>query len=237
LIVVGTQLWPYDDKLTLCLVRFAHSFLFILISFPRFLSGSVNLFHPPSPVRQATRQCYVLSSAIPGHRPQALLNPSRPITLGTSHTSIWPATPFSRLSPLHKWQYTSSHAVPPPSPELHLTLPLSTLKWRCLRQRPWTTPQCWAGLTGKYLESDHHTPLAAAVTQMRGASLFHHRLILRANLFISSDDSCISIASSSSSCQCHGIPYSNKVCNSHNQSQQASTRNSNERIRRCREWH
>ena len=50
-------------------------------------------------------------------------------------------------------------------------------------------------------------------------SLSYRRLVLRANHFISSDDSCVSIASPSSSCQCYGIPYSNKVCNPHNQSQ------------------
>ena len=146
-------------------MRCVRSFHFILIlSFIR-----ISHFNPPPPssVRQAPRQCNVLSSAIPGHRPQTLLNPSRPITLGTSHPSIWSTTPFSRLSPLHKWQYSASHAPP----ELPLTLSLSTVKWRRLRQRPWSTPWCWAGLTWKYFKSDHHTSLAAAATQMRGASL------------------------------------------------------------------
>ena len=68
-------------------------------------------------------------------------------------------------------------------------------------------------------------------------SLSYHGLVLRANHFISSDDSCFSIAPSSSPCQCYGVPHSNKVCNSHNKSQQTSTRSSNQGIRRCREWH
>jgi hypothetical protein len=153
-----------------CLVRCAPRCTrsFVSISFSSLVSlGSVISIHRPSSVRQATRQCNVLSSAIPGHRPQALLSPPRPITLATSHSSIRSTTPFSRLSPLHQRQYSASHAPP----ELHLTLSLSTFKWRCLRQRPWSIPWCWAGLTWKYLQSDHHTSLAAAVTQMRGASL------------------------------------------------------------------
>ena len=148
-----------------CARRCARSFHSISFSSLVFL-GSAILIHRPSPVRQATRQCNVLSSAIPGHRPQALLCPPRPITLGTSHPSIWSTAPFSRLSPLHQRQYSASHAPP----ELDLTLSLSTFKWRCLRQRPWPIPRCWTGLTRKHLQSDHHTSLAAAVTQMRGAS-------------------------------------------------------------------
>jgi hypothetical protein len=68
-------------------------------------------------------------------------------------------------------------------------------------------------------------------------SYSHHRLVKRAFVLISSDDSCISIAPSSSSCQCYGVPHSDEVCNSHNQSQQTPARNNNERIRRRREWH
>jgi hypothetical protein len=46
---------------------------------------------------------------------------------------------------------------------------------------------------------------------------------------ISSDDPCVSIPPSSRSCQRDGISHRNKVRYSHNKSQQASTRNSNER--------
>ena len=136
------------------------------------ISQFILQYRHPSPVRQATRQCYVLSSAVPGHRPQALLSPSGPITLGPSYPSLRPTPTLSRLSSLHKRQYATSHAVPSPPPEFHFTLSLSTFKWRRLRQRSWTNPRCRAGFAGKCLESDHHTSLAAAVTQMRGAFLF-----------------------------------------------------------------
>jgi len=64
----------------------------------------------------------------------------------------------------------------------------------------------------------------------------HHGLVSRNNMLISSDDSCVSVPPSSRSCQRDGLSHRNKVRNSHNKSQQASTRNSNERTRRSREW-
>lgn len=165
------------------------------------------------------RQCNVLSSAIPGHRPQTLLNTSGSLAMGTSNTSLWPTAPLSRLSPLHKRDYTSSHAVSSPPPKLHLTLSIPALKQWCIRQRSWSTPWCRTGFTGKRLKPDHHSSLAAAVTQVRGAFLISPIIDSPFEFIFSLDDPCLSVTSSSCSCQCHGFPHSDKVRNSHHKSQ------------------
>jgi len=218
---------PTNINCLSCLVRFSplHTpFYSYLCSHFRFLSGSVIFilqFRHSSPVCQATRQCNVLSSAIPGHRPQALLNTSGPIAMGSSNPSLWSTPTFPRLSPLHKRHNASSHAIPSPPPELHLTLSLSTFEWRCLRQRSWSNPRRRAGFTGERLQSNHHTPLAAAVTQMRGASLFPRIIgpFFESIFLFSADDSCLSVPSSSRSRQRHGLSHHNKVRNSHHKSQ------------------
>src|SRR6266702_652487 len=98
---------------------------YLITPYSGFLSGTTKLsFNTSAP----PRQCDVLSSAIPGHCPQALFNPSGSLAMGTSNTSLWPTSPLPRLSPLYKWEYTSPHAVSSPPPKLHLTLSIPTLK-------------------------------------------------------------------------------------------------------------
>ncbi len=93
-----------------------------------------NLFHflievfILSTPRRPPRQCHVLSSAIPGHHPQTFFNSSRSLPMGTSNSPLWTPSHLSRLPPLYKWEYTTPHAVHSPSPKLHLTLSIPTLK-------------------------------------------------------------------------------------------------------------
>jgi hypothetical protein len=220
-------------RLTLCLVRFPHSFRFILIScllFPQVFVRISQITSPPisSPSGHPPMLCTILSnpraSPTSSHQPIPTHHPGHVPLIHLAHRPLLPGIPCTQMaiylitcSPSTTTR-TPSHTTP-----LHLQMEVSPLtsldKPSVLGRAHREVPR---------VRSSH--PIGSSSYSNARCVVVSHRLVLRANPLSSSDDSCFSITSSSSSCQCYGIPHSNKVCDSHYQSQQASTRNCNKRI-------
>jgi len=195
-----------------------------LSSFDSLSPGFVRISHfnsPPvsSPAGHPPMQCTILSS------PRASPT-SSPQPTPTHHLGRVPPTPLPHhpLLPVILstqtaiFRITCSHSTTTRTPSL--TIPLH----RQMEVFPSTSLDNPSVLGRAHREvhpvrSSHLIGSSSCSSARCVISVSHHRLVLRAVLIISSDDSCISIASSSSSCQCYGVPHSNKVCNSHNQSQ------------------
>jgi hypothetical protein len=123
----GTTLWPCDelkDKLTLCLVRFSHSFHFTLISSPRFLSESVNLHlqsvRPPANAMYYPQQspgiAHKLSSTHPDPSPWARpTHPFGPPPPSPGYPLYTNGNIPHHMQSLHHHQNSISHYPSPPS--------------------------------------------------------------------------------------------------------------------------